>query len=218
MATTPALTAEQKSIRRSRRIGLALFLPAVLLFCWYLFRDAEAPHSSLLLYASLSLLLAGVLFLLPINYFIFDVEDWKPNDTARKLVNKLRLRGLVYTNLSILVLVIAVFVIVFSCYQLAHPTADLAPKTLEPNLRAALVLTSQVGAVVVLIFLVQILFRVFKYLVRIGGFYNGKADAIELSLTPSGKGVELPKLLDSFTPQAYDISDVESPVLYSTLR
>jgi len=77
-----------------------------------------------------------------------------------------------------------------------------------------LALVSQVGSVVVLIFLVQILFRVFKYLIRVGGFYNGKADALELTLLDKGKNYSDPyQLLETFTPKSYDMSDVESPGL-----
>lgn len=76
------------------------------------------------------------------------------------------------------------------------------------------VLVSQVGSAVILIFLVQILFRVFKYLIRVGGFYNGKADALELTLLDKGKTYTDPyKTLEAFTPNNYDMSDVESPNL-----
>ena len=68
-------------------------------------------------------------------------------------------------------------------------------------------LTIRIGSSVLLIFLVGILFRVFKYLLRVAAFYNSKADALEFFIMHPK--MELQKLMELFTPDKYDISDLE---------
>ena len=199
---------ERKSIRKSRIIGYVISFVSVILFAIYL-----STASNILLYAAIVLLLVGILFMLPINYYVFDVKDWEQTDSEEGVIKKLRLRALLFNNLAVLILIISISVIVFCFYQIAHPNVQYVDKTANATVNYQ-VLASQIGAVIVLIFLVQILFRVFKYLIRVGGFYNGKADALELSLANTEKNYDVYKLLETFTPQSYDISDVESPGLY----
>lgn len=199
---------ERKSIRKSRIIGYVISFVSVILFAIYL-----SNESNILLYAAIVLFLVGILFMLPINYYVFDVKDWEQTDSEEGVIKKLRLRALLFNNLAVLILIISISVIVFCFYQIAHPNVQYVDKTANATVNY-LVLASQIGAVIVLIFLVQILFRVFKYLIRVGGFYNGKADALELSLANTEKNYDVYKLLETFTPQSYDISDVESPGLY----
>jgi len=199
---------ERKSIRKSRIIGYVISFVSVILFAIYL-----SNESNILLYAGIVLLLVGILFMLPINYYVFDVKDWEQTDSEEGVIKKLRLRALLFNNLAVLILIISISVIVFCFYQIAHPNVQYVDKTANATVNYQ-VLASQIGAVIVLIFLVQILFRVFKYLIRVGGFYNGKADALELSLANTEKNYDVYKLLETFTPQSYDISDVESPGLY----
>jgi hypothetical protein len=59
-----------------------------------------------------------------------------------------------------------------------------------------------------LVFLVQILFRVFKYLLRVAAFYNARADAIEFDQLSTK--LTLDKSMDLFTPDKYDISELEN--------
>ena len=178
----------------------------------YLFNQDEGHKN----FRNTGIILAviGVLFILPINYYLFDVEDWEENDSIRAVIKKLRLRAILFNNLSILILLIAIAVIVFSFYQLSHPSWKPAASTSTDTNASILFLATQVGSAVILIFLVQILFRVFKYLIRVGGFYNGKADALELNFVINNNKYDADKLLESMTPQSYDISDIESPNLF----
>jgi len=208
------LSEEEIEIRKSRIIGSVIAALAVILLTAYFFLK-DKGHFQILLYASLALMLIGVLFMLPINYYIFDVCDWEERENIRNFIKKLRLRSIVFTNLSYLILIIAILVILFCFYQMTYSQITI-PKDQNNDLQQLnyLALVSQVGSVVVLIFLVQILFRVFKYLIRVGGFYNGKADALELTLLDKGKNYSDPyQLLETFTPKSYDMSDVESPGL-----
>ncbi|MBS1751276.1 MAG: hypothetical protein JST63_15360 [Bacteroidetes bacterium] len=207
------LSAEEIEIRKSRLIGSAIVLVAVILFViYFLFKDNA--HSQILLYTAIALVLTGVLFVLPINYYIFDICDWEERDNMRSFIKKLRLRSIVFTNLSYLILIVSILVIIFCSYQLTNPNMEALNKQDDQSKLNYVVLVSQVGSAVILIFLVQILFRVFKYLIRVGGFYNGKADALELTLLDKGKTYTDPyKTLEAFTPNNYDMSDVESPNL-----
>lgn len=203
------LIEEKKSIRKSRIIGCIISFVSIILFAVYLLKE-----SSILLYTAIVLLLVGILFILPINYYIFDVKDWEGTDSEEGVIKKLRLRAIVFNNLAVLILIISIAVIVFCFYQIRRPNFKYLEISEKDTTANYLALASQIGSVIVLIFLVQILFRVFKYLIRVGGFYNGKADALELTLTNPEKNYDVYKLLESFTPQSYDISDVESPGLY----
>jgi len=207
-------TEEEKSIRRSRIIGVILLIVSICPLSITLLGKPEWSDYYYLPYLSALLILVGILFILPVNYYLFDVQDWEENDDIRMVIKKLRLRAIVFNNLSILILFIAVLVIVFSFYRIAHPNIQTLNDKLPETTNGYILLASQVGSVVVLIFLVQILFRVFKYLIRVGGFYNGKADALELNLLDTGKKYNIENLLESLTPQSYDISDVDSPGLY----
>ena len=204
---------EELSIRRSRIIGIIISLIAIIPAVVYL-NSIDNNYAVYLPYISLVLLLVGVLFLLPVNYYIFDVGDWEKNNSIRKIIRKLRLRAIVFNNLSVLILIINISIIIFSFYRLSHPGLLFLKEKLPESSFNYILLASQVGSVIILIFLVQILFRVFKYLIRVGGFYNGKADALELNLLDKENRYKVDILLDSLTPQAYDISDVDSPNLF----
>ena len=209
-----SLSEEESSIKKSRYIGSFISIFSIVLFVLYFFQSPNNQYSHLLPYISIFLLLIGKLFILPINYYIFDIKDWEENDEIKGVIKKLRLRAIIFNNLAILILLITIFVIIFSFYQLSHPNLAIQNNQQNETTLNYLLIASQVGSVIVLIFLVQILFRVFKYLLRVGGFYNGKADALELNLLDTEKRYEVANLLESLTPQTYDISDVDSPNLY----
>lgn len=192
----------------SRRWSYLIFLFAVVSFVMYYLNQSN-DHFKLFLYVSIGLVLISILFFLPVNNYIFDNEEYEPSANVYAFIERLRLRAILFNNLSILVFIVTVFVIVASFYLLVR--ANVAADKDIPKLDYSK-LTSQIGSVVILIFLVQILFKVFKYLLRVGAFYNAKADAIELSeLDPKFK---LDTLFDTFTPSTYDISDVDSPNLF----
>jgi cell division protein FtsW (lipid II flippase) len=196
----------QQSIRKSRRWSYLIFVLAIIFFLIYSYDKAQLK---LFVYLSIISLITAILFFLPITNYIFDNEEYEPNEDIAAFIKKLRSRALLFNNLSVLVFIVTVFVIVCSFYLLIYSQTSSAADATKPDYSK---LTSQIGSVIILIFLVQVLFRVFKYLLRVGAFYNGKADAIELFELNSK--YDLDKLLDSFTPSNYDISDVESPNLY----
>lgn len=207
------LSEEEIEIRKSRIIGGVISAIAFILLTIYFFLK-DNGHVELLLYTAIILALIGVLFLLPINYYIFDICDWEERENIKSFIKKLRLRAIVFTNLSYLILIISILVIIFSFYQLRYPGLKINQNPPPNSGLNYSELVTQAGSVIVLIFLVQILFRVFKYLIRVGGFYNGKADALELTLLDKEKNYKDPyQLLETFTPKNYDMSDIESPNL-----
>jgi hypothetical protein len=68
--------------------------------------------------------------------------------------------------------------------------------------------------VTLLIFLVGILFRAFKYLLRVAAFYNGRADGLEISRLI--KDENLKDMMTTMSPDSFDISDLpESSMIQS---
>lgn len=132
--------------------------------------------------------------------FIFDPRDWAKNKSIEELVEKFRLRALLFNNISVIILVTTIIVIITGFYLLVNPPT-------QNSTDISINLTIRIGASVLLIFLVQILFKVFKYLLRVAAFYNAKADAIEFNkMKPE---IELEKLMELLTPEKYDITDLQ---------
>jgi hypothetical protein len=130
------------------------------------------------------------------------------------IVNKLRLRGVLFNNLSVIIFFTTILVILGGFYLLIAPPGN-STKELPVNL------TIRISASLLLIFLVQVLFRVFKYLLRVAGFYNAKADAIEFNQFYKAENQPQPtleKLMDLFTPSTYDMSDLPSDNLIETIK
>src|SRR6202000_2122946 len=156
--------------------------------------------------------LVGSILLIPfewIPYVIFDNEEYKPNDSLKALIVKIRFRALLLNNLSILIFVCSIGVIIAGFYLLSttHPapgnqgffTSDLLVK---------------LTLVTLLIFLVGILFRAFKYLLRVAAFYNGRADGLEISILK--QTADLKEMMTTMSPDSFDISDLpESSALQS---
>ena len=139
---------------------------------------------------------------------IFDNEEQSPNKTVKELILKIRFRSILFNNLSVTIFFLIIIVIVIGFYLLVKPPV-LDPKDTQGSL------TIRIGASVLLIFLVQILFRVFKYLLRVAAFYSGKADALEYHIMHPT--MPLDKLIDIFTPEKYDISDLPQPSIADSI-
>jgi hypothetical protein len=155
---------------------------------------------------SVLLLITGILLFIPFEYlpyFFWDNREYDANKTIEQLIRKLRLRATLFNNISIGVLVSNILIIIIGFYLLINPPLKSAS---NQNLLATS-LTIRIGASVLLIFLVNILFRVFKYTLRIAAFYHGKADAIEFNILKPEADLE--KMMDLFTPDKYDISDLQ---------
>lgn len=181
-----------------------------------------AKHYSIL-YSSLNNLISffsiitiaiGILLIFPfelIPLFIFDNSEWRPNNSIPALIKKIRLRALLFFNLSVVIFLVTLIVIIASYYILINPQVN---EKNDPNVLGDII-TIRISATALVIFLVQILFRVFKYLLRVAAFYNAKADAMEFHvLNPK---MDLTILMDLFTPEKYDISDVVNPSFFNKI-
>jgi membrane protein YdbS with pleckstrin-like domain len=149
------------------------------------------------------LLVAGLLMVIPyeaIPFYIFDVGEYKTNKTEKTLVYKIRCRALLFNNVSVIIFFFTLIVILAGFYMFF---------SIPENTSETASISIRLGVTVLLIFLVQLLFRVFKYLLRVAAFYNAKADAIEFwKMNPTQP---LDKLMEVFTPDQYDISDLPQP-------
>ncbi|MFD0751013.1 hypothetical protein ACFQZS_12730 [Mucilaginibacter calamicampi] len=194
------------------KIGLiAIAIAIIVMLAKHYLVNQQSPIAWLS-FATVLLLVIGLLLVIPFNlipFIIFDNHEWIANDSSVKLVKKLRLRAVLFNNISVIVFIATLLVIIAGFYVLIHPVDSV--KVVDP----ANVITVRVSATAILIFLVQILFRAFKYLLRVAAFYNGKADALEFhAIKPE---TELDKIMDMFTPDKYDISDLGSPSLFDKL-
>lgn len=186
--------------------------------------------------ASVLLILGGIAFVIPYkfiqrNYF-FETGEYKANTQRDELVKRLRLRALLLHNYSAAVLIVTVLVILGGLLLFTALFEQVQTEgSTELIVRAA--------SIVLLMFLVQVLFRVFKYLLRIGSYYHGIADVLELykitayeeaaAKSEDGKvpdgysppppaSVDMDKLFERMVPSAYDLSDVEPTSLLGTLK
>jgi len=159
--------------------------------------------SKILSFSTVLSITIALLLIIPFglfSMFIFDPRDWAKNKSIEELVEKFRLRALLFNNISVIILVTTIIVIITGFYLLVNPPT-------QNSTDISINLTIRIGASVLLIFLVQILFKVFKYLLRVAAFYNAKADAIEFNkMKPE---IELEKLMELLTPEKYDITDLQ---------
>lgn len=194
-------------------IGLALIgaYLLMLLIHYFFYVDFENNVYS---FVSTLILIIGVLLFIPFEYiplFFWDNREYEANKTIEQLIRKLRFRATLFNNISIAVLFLNIVVIVVGFYLLINPPL----KDVVDQNQLATSLTIRIGASVLLIFLVHILFRVFKYTLRVAAFYHAKADAIEFNkLKPE---TDLEKFMDLFTPDKYDITDLQQSSISDNL-
>ncbi|HMJ48490.1 MAG TPA: hypothetical protein VK498_14250 [Ferruginibacter sp.] len=214
---------EKQKERKSKRHKLGYFMLAILiiflLICYFFleygqrFRDWNRWFKFIL---SL-LLLASVFNIFDFKRILFDNEEYTRNSTVEAIVRKVRLRGVLFNNIAIILFLFTIVIIFWSFFILVKPSIS---ETKDIQTYLAESLTIRIAASVLLIFLVQILFKVFKYLLRVAAFYNARADAIEFQLLNSDASlskVELDKLMDMFTPEKYDISELEKASLFDSV-
>ncbi|HNP33918.1 MAG TPA: hypothetical protein PKN96_11560 [Flavobacterium sp.] len=192
-------------------IGLGLCIITLLIGFFYLEDKKPIQSWSTHLQFGLSLvLLISLILLFNFNQILFDNREYIANDTKAKLVQKIRFRGVLFNNIAIILFLLIIAIIIISFREITKPfTAFNKPLTVYDSL------SLRISATVVLIFLVQILFRVFKYLLRVAAFYNARADAIELD-SLSDK-LLLKESMDLFTPDKYDISELENSSVFGEL-
>ena len=148
-------------------------------------------------------ILASVFLMFDFTQILFDPKEYTPNTTKQHLIRKLRFRGVLFNNIAIILFLFTFLIIIFCFYLLINPSLE----TTKNDANWINDVTLRIGSSVLLIFLVQILFKVFKYLLRVAAFYNARADAIEYVILDESKDLE--KLMDVFTPDKYDITELE---------
>jgi hypothetical protein len=70
-------------------------------------------------------------------------------------------------------------------------------------------LSTRVGSVIILLFLVQMLIRVFRYNIRLANYYQARADALEICLK-SGQG-SFDQIVNFLSPDSIDIGMSQTP-------
>ena len=179
---------------------------------YYLINDVA--QEKIFSFITVLVFVIGIFLSIPFHQipnFIFDPREWEQNKTIESIVFKLRIRAVLFNNISIAIFFVILIVIFSGFYFLINP--PLQQETEKTILSTNL--TVRIGSSVLLIFLVGILFRVFKYLLRVAAFYNSKADALEFhELEPE---IELEKLMELFTPEKYDISELEQSSIASNI-
>jgi amino acid permease len=203
----------EKFRKNKRLLGIILiaaYLLMLLISHYFIFNSQNNVYS----FVSTLLLISGILLIIPfeyIPYFFYDNREYEANKTIEQLINKLRYRATLFNNISIAVLLLNIVVIIVGFYLLINPPL----KNATDQNQLATSLTIRIGASVLLIFLVHILFRVFKYTLRVAAFYHAKADAIEFNkLKPE---TDLEKYMDLFTPDKYDITDLQQSSISDNL-
>lgn len=171
--------------------------------------------------------LIGVALLIPwsrIPNFIFDNKEYTSNSNNKELVKKIRLRGLLFKNLSTFILLISVLSIFVGFYILIKPNAEILEINSNMSNQTEFDLTERIIwnsitvrflVILLLIFLIQVLFRVFRYLLRLSAYYDGIADSIELHLM--NKETDLIKLVELLTPDKYDIRELKQSSMSDSL-
>jgi hypothetical protein len=195
------------------KIGVILLSLSLLIFMVKKTLLAGTTHDNPWCTFAISLLtIVGSILLLPFEWipiFFFDNEDYKPNVELRDLIAKIRFRAVLFNNLSILIFVCSISVIIVGFYLLSVPHPAAANQGFSTN-----DLLIKLGLVTLLIFLVGILFRAFKYLLRVAAFYNGRADGLEISQLM--KDANPKDMMTTMSPDSFDISDLpESSILQS---
>lgn len=161
-------------------------------------------------------LIIGLLFVIPWENFgliFIDAKEFMPNNTFPQLIKKLRLRALLFKNLSVLILCTSIITIgVAVYYVIDYQTVD------SNNIKVNWDFTTiKIGATFLLIFLIHILFRVFRYIIRLAGFYDGVADSLEIYQMEKEKhGID--KLVEVLIPIKYDIRELKQSSVSELLK
>ena len=201
----------EKKMKR-HKWGFRILGVSILFFLVFsFFTESTFKWGEISLFILIILLLVSAILIFDFSRILFDPQEYTPNAHKRAIIRKIRYRAVLFNNIAILLFLLTVVIIVVCLYLFFVPSLSSTgdDKYWINNL------TVRVGISVLLIFLVQILFKVFKYLLRVAAFYNARADAIEFILIDQ-KG-DMEKLVDLFTPEKYDISELEKISLWESL-
>lgn len=200
------------SRNKKQSIGFYFITAAILVFLIALFFVEHTKDGSYtpisqwhpwVLFTIVILIVIALNLIFTISGILFDNKEYEPNEEITKIVKKIRYRGLLFNNIAIILFILSILVIFISFYLI---NKSISAKDIYQSL------STNIGASIVLIFLVQLLFKVFKYLLRVAAFYNARADAIEFYA--KDQKISLDKLMDLFTPEKYDISELEKVSLF----
>jgi hypothetical protein len=209
---------ETEGLSRVRFIGI---VPIAIWFVGMLvnhFFHNQFLKDNVISFVGILMLVLGLLLLFSPNIasfseYFFDNQDYEKSKNLDALLKKIRYRALLFNNIAVAIFIFIIIIILTGFYILINP--PMGNSTAQSI--AVDSVTVRVGATVLLIFLVQVLFRVFKYLIRISAFYNGISDSIEYSRMKEFKDfdpkLDFLKLMELLTPEKYDISDVQQPSL-----
>jgi hypothetical protein len=194
-----------KSVLKKAIGTISLVILVLSLLICYFFIEKDIPFSKwnpVLHFTMAILLLLSAVMLFNFHQILFDNQEYLPNDSLKALVEKIRFRAVLFNNIAIILFLMIIAIILVSFYLVFKPYISNSNNMLYD------VLSIRISATVLLVFLVQILFRVFKYLLRVAAFYNARADAIEFDQLSTK--LALDKSMDLFTPDKYDISELEN--------
>ena len=202
-----------KKLSRNKKqtIGFSFISAAILLFLIALFfveYKGGSPKPVFqchpwILFTIVILIVIAFNLIFTISGILFDNKEYEPNEEITKIVKKIRYRGVLFNNIAIILFILSILVIFISFYLI---NKSIGAKDIYQSL------STNIGASIILIFLVQLLFKVFKYLLRVAAFYNARADAIEFYA--KDQKISLDKLMDLFTPEKYEISELEKVSLF----
>lgn len=172
------------------------------------------------------LLYALVIYLAMVNPLATLIETkWIPalmdvTDPRKSIVRQLRIRavGLKLTGWVVLFLILGLMIvgllIFVSADRLATP-ADAATKGASEASIIVSTLTTRIGAVLILIWLVKILVNLYRYCAKLSAFNNSRADALTLMMCEelcSPSPANLKKLVWIFGADRVAFDESKSPV------
>ena len=77
-------------------------------------------------------------------------------------------------------------------------------------------LTTRVGALLILVFLVQILINLYRYNIRLAAYYDARADALEIFAAGTFEGISMMELVRILSPEEVDFGKApQSPVQHA---
>jgi hypothetical protein len=71
-------------------------------------------------------------------------------------------------------------------------------------------LSTRIGAIIIIFFVVQVLIRIYRYNTRLGNYYKARADALKLYLQDDS--LPLDKLIEVLSPDGLDIGVSKTPI------
>ncbi|MGH1384506.1 hypothetical protein [Kordia sp.] len=204
-------------MKYQRTISILLLL--ISLITYLIYGNIDGLKSDIIGYLKFTYkitLILGLIAFVPwkdLDLIFIDAKEFTSNESYKQLIRKLRFRSLLFKNLSVLILIISIITIGFAVYTtITAPKIELEKTVVNWDLASI-----KIGAIFLLIFLIHILFRVFRYIVRLSGYYDGISDALEIYLIDKEKH-DLSKLIELLIPIKYDIRELKQTSVAENLK